>query len=96
MLAARSVDALERLEQAVEVVGWDRRAAVGYAQDRAVRRCAGRHVDTAGGLVVLDGIAQQVGGEALDQARVAVGEGGGERALDSQPVGLDALRVRAR
>ena len=43
------------------------------------------------GLVVLDGVGEEVRDEALDEARVAVGEGGRERTLDSQPVGVDAF-----
>ncbi len=92
---ARSVDALKRLEQTAEAVGWDRRPGVGDAEDRVVVRHTSAHVDVAGGLVVVDGVREKVCCEAFDEAWVAIGEGRGEQLLDSQPAGIDAFeRVR--
>ena len=40
---------------------------------------------------MLDGVGDQVGDEALDQPRVAVGDGGCERSLHGQPARLDGF-----
>jgi hypothetical protein len=61
---------LEGLEEALDVSRRDDRAGIGDGQDDTAGLGAGRDVDAPGGLVVADGVVDQVAHKPLDEAGV--------------------------
>ena len=71
VVGAAGVESLERLEDPLELARRDRRAGVRDGEDGATVAGVGCELDVAAVDVVVDGVAEEVGDEPLDEARVA-------------------------
>jgi hypothetical protein len=80
---------LERLEQAVDLVGRDDLPGAGHRQDGAGVAGPGGDLDIPARDVVPDGVVDEVGGQLLDQKRVAVEDGGLDVGVDVQAEAAD-------
>jgi hypothetical protein len=81
-------EALEGLEQPLDLPGGDRGAGVGHEQERVPVSCSCRDLDLAAGDVVGQGVVGEVGYQPLGEAGVACGRGGAELGSDAQCQGL--------
>ena len=61
------IEPLEGLEEAVDVRRRDQRSGIGHRQDGLAVRHSGSDLDPAVGLVVPDGVGEQVGHEPFHQ-----------------------------
>ena len=75
---------LEGLEQALDLGGRDERPGVSYRQEGLAVADSGADADLPPGDVVPGGVVDEVGGQLLDEKRVAVNSGGFEGGLDPQ------------
>ena len=84
VVTAAAVEALERLEEPIDVASRDVWAAVGYGEDRLAVGGIGGDVNFPAGDVVADGVVDEVGDEAFEEPGVAVERGGTDSGLDVQ------------
>src|SRR5450759_3188737 len=85
--AADGVQPLEGLEEPVDLPRRDRRAAIGDRQNGAAVLLSGGDLDRTAGNVVMHGVVEEVGGQALDEVQVAQQGCGTDRRLDVEPPG---------
>jgi hypothetical protein len=83
---------VERLEQRLDLVGRDHRAAVGHAELRDPPAGAGVDLDPALGAVVPHRVLHQVGDHPLEQGPVAGHRAGAEHLADPQ---IERFHLRA-
>lgn len=84
LVCAARIEALERLEEAVDLSGWNGRPGVGDREHRPATRGLGGESKDSASDVVDDGVVDEVGDEALDQSCVALQRGGADSGLDVQ------------
>jgi len=86
---AVGLEAAEGLEQGVDLGGGDRGAGVGDPDHGLGAGAAGVDLDPAAGLVVADGVLDQVGDQPLQQGAVAGHRGRAQHPADPQAEPLD-------
>ena len=92
VVGAAGVEALERLEEPVDLAGRDDRAGVGHREHGFAVGGVGGDLHVPAGDVVADGVVDEVGDEAFDESGVAVERGGADGGLDvqSEAFGVEA------
>src|SRR5438445_10017133 len=67
VIGAVCTEALERLEEPLDVMGWNDRPAVSDGDDGPVGLGCGSHLDAASRLVVADAVIDEVGDQPLGE-----------------------------